>query len=80
MKNYDSFKKRMNLVIIQYKSQQSLTIYWLSCWIIAFGADVCENLIISKFISQKALWPGWTENGYDSWDSHGFFENHDFQM
>ena len=42
MKNYDSFKKRMNLVIIQYKSQQSLTIYWLSRWIIAFGADVCE--------------------------------------
>ena len=24
MKNYESFKKRMNLVIIEYKSQQKL--------------------------------------------------------
>ena len=53
MKNYESFKKQMILIIIQYKW---LTIYRLSCWIIVFEGWCMWNLIRFEIFSQKAIW------------------------
>ena len=44
MKNYESFKKQMILIIIQYKW---LTIYWLSCWIIVLVPVLYQSCLAS---------------------------------
>ena len=79
MKNYESFKKtnEFNNYSIQITTKaEDLLVIMLDNSV--RGLMYVKFNQIGKNFTKSPL--NWTENGYDSWDSLSFFENHDFQM